>query len=109
MEAKAYCSVLILHVVAFLHYTGYPVETTPLYQLGPVSGIKCIYSIHMHMFVIKKLHVLNLNIATFICTTLHIILIYNFSLFSFSLPPSIFSPTAFIKRGFLSFKGSNMV
>ena len=61
MEAKAYCSVLILHVVAFLHYTGYPVETTPLYQLGPVSDIKCIYSIkssiHMHMFVIKKLHV----------------------------------------------------
>ena len=54
MEAKAYCSVLILHVVAFLHYTGYPVETTPLYQLGPVSGIKCIYSIHMHMFVIRN-------------------------------------------------------
>ena len=102
MEAKAYCSVLILHVVAFLHYTGYPVETTPLYQLGPVSVIKCIYSVHMHMFVIKEPHVLNLNIVTFICTTLHIILIYNSSVFlpfppfphflslSLSLSPFIF-------------------
>ena len=35
----------------------------------------------MHMFVIKKLHVLNLNIANFKYTTLHIILIYNSSVF----------------------------
>ena len=64
----------------------------------------------MHMFVIKELHVLNFNNTNFVCTTLHIMLIY-YSLCFLSLSPFLISfslSPSFIKRGFLSFKGSNM-